>query len=220
MLSGSATELRLDISRIPRVDQYKGIVTASGDLSAVDLPSDVKTIAYYIRDQASADSVKDDPETLGGEASTDGYGRGLMRAEFDRAVNTYAEGGGGSASIYTSAQLVANEVVGLGFEYFDGTEWLTEWDSSSSGTMPRAIRVWLSVQPTYGMSEEELQQAAKGKEPPSTDFYFIISVPTAPLVATPPAETETADASAGSTTASGTTSAAGATSGSTTQGGT
>jgi hypothetical protein len=144
----------------------------------------VKTIAYFIRSESSADSYRDNPHAVGGEASTDGFGRGLMRAEMDRAVTTYAESGGGAASIYDNAQCLADEVVGLGCEYFDGTEFLTEWDSSTSGTLPRAIRIWLSIKPTYGMSEKELAQAAAGKEVPSTDFYFVISLPTAPLVAT------------------------------------
>ena len=89
-------------------------------------------------------------------------------------------------------QLLANEVVGLGFEYFDGTEWPTDWDSDAMGGLPRAIRVWLSIKPTYGMSEQEMAQAATGKAPVETDFYFVISLPTAPLVAT--STTETTDA--------------------------
>jgi prepilin-type N-terminal cleavage/methylation domain-containing protein len=207
-LVGSATELQFDISRIPRVDQYKGIVSGNGELSTVDLPSDVKTIAYYLRSTTSAESYADEPQALGGDASTDGFGRGLMRVEMDRAVQSYADSGGGSASIYTAAQLLADEVVGLGFEYFDATEWQTSWDSSSQG-LPRAIRVWLSVQPRYGMSEKEIADANAGKEPKSTDFYFIITLPTSPLVATTPT-TETTDSSGAtssstSSTTSGTT---------------
>jgi hypothetical protein len=208
-LVGSATELRFDISRLPRVDQYKGIMTQGGELSAVDLPSDVKTIAYFIRSTQSAQSYADDPRAIGGEASTDGYGRGLMRAEMDRAVTLYADAGTGE-SVYSYAQLLANEVVGLGFEYFDGTEWLTDWDSATSSGLPRAIRVWLSIQPTYGMSEQELAEANAGKEVPPTDFYIVISLPTAPLVAPTTTETETTDSST-STTPSGTSSTTGTT---------
>jgi hypothetical protein len=80
-------------------------MTAGGDLSATDLPSDVKTIAYYIRSQQAADAAAYDPSAVGGEASTDGYGRGLMRAEMDRAVTTWAETGGATDSIYANARL-------------------------------------------------------------------------------------------------------------------
>jgi len=204
-LIGSATELRFDISRIPRVDQYQGIVASKGEPSPVDLPSDVKTIAYFLRSDSSAASYAGNPSAPGGEASTDGYGRGLMRAEMDRAVTSWADTSGGTASIYTSAQLLADEVVGLGFEYYDGTDWLSTWDSSSQG-LPRAVRIWLSVKPTYGMSEKELAQAAAGKEPPPTDFYFVVSLPTAPLVATPPVETTgTSSSSSASGQSTGTT---------------
>jgi hypothetical protein len=208
-LVGSAAEMRFDISRLPRVDQYQGILTQAGELSATDLPSDVKTIVYFIRSEQSAQAYAGNPNEVGGEASTDGYGRGLMRAELDRAVNLYAESAGSTDSVYAGAQLLADEVVGLGFEYFDGTEWLTEWDSATSGGLPRAIRIWLSIQPTYGMSEEEIANASAGKEVESTDFYFVISLPTAPLVAASTTEstetTDTGTSSSSSTSTSSTT---------------
>src|SRR5262249_2950919 len=151
--------LRFDISRLPRVDQYQGMISAKGEPSAIDLPSDVKTIAYFLRSESSAASYTGNPNAPGGEASTDGYGRGLMRAELDRAVSSWVENNGGTESIYSSAELLADEVVGLGFEFYDGTQWLTDWDSSTQ-SLPRAIRIWLSIKPTYGMSERELAQAA------------------------------------------------------------
>lgn len=183
---------------------------SKGELSAVDLPSDVKTIVYFIRGEQSAQLYADNPYAAGGEASTDGYGRGLMRAELDRAVSSFSETNGASDAVYSSAQLLSDEVVGLGFEYFDGTDWLTEWDSSSQG-MPRAFRIWLSVQPTYGMTDEELTRAANGNPPESTDFYFTVSMPTTPLVipAAPATATESTDpAAATSSTGTSTTGAA------------
>jgi hypothetical protein len=208
-LVGTPTELRFDISRLPRVDQYKGIMTQGGEFAATDLPSDVKTIVYFIRSEQSAHAYAEDPRALGGEASTDGYGRGLMRAEMDRAVTIYSDGDSSGALAYSRAQLLANEVVGLGFEYYDGLEWLTEWDSTSSSSLPRAIRVWLSVKPTYGMSEQELADANKGKEVPTTDFYFVISVRTSPLVAA--STTEATEAAAGGAASSSSSSTTGAT---------
>jgi hypothetical protein len=179
-------------------------VLHSGQTSAVDLPTDVKTITYFIRSTQSAQSYVNDPRAVGGETSTDGYGRGLMRAEMDRAVTLYSDSGTGD-SAYSAAQLLANEVVGLGFEYYDGTDFLTEWDSSSSGTLPRAIRVWLSVQPLYGMTEEELQAAQAGKKVEPTDFFFVISLPTVPVVAAPATEETDTTSSSSSSTSSGTT---------------
>src|SRR4029453_5582239 len=150
---------------------------------------DVKTIAYFIQSDQSFESNGPVRNPASAEASTDGYGRGRMRGERDRAATSWAETNGSTASVYSSAQLLAEEVVGLGFEYYDGVDWLTEWDSTASGALPRAIRVWLSILPTYGMSEKELANVNAGKEPKSTDFYFVISLPTAPLVASTATET-------------------------------
>jgi hypothetical protein len=88
---------------------------------------------------------------------------------------------------------LSNDVVGLGFEYFDGTDFLTEWDSKSQG-LPRAIRIWLSVQSTYGMTDEQLAAVSAGGVAPTTDFYFTVSLPTTPPVI--PAATESTDAAA------------------------
>jgi hypothetical protein len=203
-LIGSGTELRFDISRLPRLDQYQGIM-AKGELSATDLPSDVKTIVYFIRSETSAASYAQDPTAPGGEPSTDTYGRGLMRAELDRAVTSYSETGGATDAVYASAQLLAEEVTGLSFEYYDGTEWLTEWDSSSQG-LPRSIKIWLSVKATYGMTEEQLANAAAGQAPEEISFYCYVNLPTTPLVvpAAEPTTTEstttTTDAASASTT--------------------
>jgi hypothetical protein len=206
-LIGSATELRFDISRLPRIDQYQGIIS-KGELSATDLPSDVKTIVYFIRSETSATSYAQDPTALGGEASTDGYGRGLMRAELDRAVTTYSETGGATDAVYANAQLLAEEVTGLSFEYYDGTEWLTEWDSSSQG-LPRSIKIWLSIRATYGMTEEQLANAAAGQAPEEISFYSYVNLPTTPLVvpAAEPTTTEstTTDPAATTPTAQGAT---------------
>ena len=171
-------------------------MAAGGELSATDLPSDVKTIAYFLRSEQSADAYAGDPQAAGGEASTDGYGRGLMRAELDRAVTTYAETGGSTRRHLCHRPASGRRSRRPGISSTStAPSGSTEWDSTSSGTLPRAIRIWLSVQPTYGMSEQEIADAVSaGKMPPEQEFYFVVSLPTAPLVATPPATETTTDA--------------------------
>lgn len=192
-LIGTSTELRLDISRLPRIDQYEGIVTASGESSGTDLPSDVKTVIYYLR----SDGTSSGSSSTNSDVSTTGYGRGLMRGEMDRAVALWAETNGDTQALYASAQMFAEEVVGLSFEYFDGTEWYTEWDSNTYGALPRAIRVWLAVQPTYAFDEKGLAQSVAGKPPPQQEVYFVVTLPSAPLVPPTPAS-ETSAAPGGS----------------------
>ena len=54
-----------------------------------------------------------------------------------------------------------------------------------------------------GMSEQEMAQAAAGKQVHETDFYFVISLPTAPLVATT-TTTDTTAASGSTSSSTGT----------------
>lgn len=215
-LIGSAYELRFDISRLPRIDQYQSLLS-QGQLSATELPSDVKTIVYFLRSETSATNYAQEPTAAGGEASTDGYGRGLMRAELDRAVTSYSETGGTTDGVYANAQLLAEEVTGLEFQYYDGTEWLTEWDSSSQG-LPRSIKIWLSIKATYGMTEEQMANAAQGQVPEEISFYTYVNLPTTPLVA--PAAESTTTESGSTTDSSGAAASSSSSSSSTTQGAT
>lgn len=176
-LIGTSTELRFDISRLPRIDQYEGMMTASGEKSSTDLPSDVKTVIYYLR----SDGTSGGSSSTYSEVSTTGYGRGLMRGEMDRAVVLWAEANGDTQALYASAQMLAEEVVGLSFEYFDGTDWYTEWDSTSYGSLPRAIRIWLAIQPTYALNEQGLAASLSGKPPPQQEVYFVVTLPGAML---------------------------------------
>ena len=83
-LYGTSTELRFDISRLPRVEQYQGITeaNASGELVATDLPSDVKTVTYFLLSDESAESAASTLNVSGSiTPSTTGRGRGLMRGE-------------------------------------------------------------------------------------------------------------------------------------------
>jgi hypothetical protein len=212
-LIGSSTELRFDVSRLPRVDEFKGVMSASGDPNAVNIPSDVKTIVYYLQSEQTAASNGGKPVEVGADPSTTGFGRGLMRAELDRAVASYADSAGGNESAYAVAQLLAPEITGLGFEYYDGTSWLTEWDSATSGGLPRVIRIWLEVTPTYAFDEAGVAASANGSmavDDKRQDFYFCVTLPTAPLVAAPAATEETTDTSEASTSGTSSTSSSGA----------
>ena len=44
-----------------------------------------------------------------------------------------------------STVLLSHEVKGIRFEYFDGLEWLTEWNSASLNKIPLAVRIELTL---------------------------------------------------------------------------
>lgn len=152
-LYGSATQLQFDISRLPRVDQYEAILSPESELGVVDIPSDIKTVTYFLRSEESALAGE---SALGlpvpPEPSSTGLGRGLMRRELDQAIASYASQGIAAENALSDSQLLAPEVVGLQFRYFDGMAWLSEWNSVELGGFPTAVEVTIVL---------ESQQAAK-----------------------------------------------------------
>jgi hypothetical protein len=167
-------ELRFDISRLPRVDQYQALMTDS-ELSATDIPSDIKTVVYFVQ---AADG-------LGGgtaDPTSTGVGQGLMRAELDRAVAAFAEMNGDTTSTYAGAKLVAEEVTAIEFQYFDGAAWTPDWNSDEMGGLPVAVEVLLTLQPTMAMSEEEIAELGTGSEallPEPQTYRLVVRLPVA-----------------------------------------
>jgi hypothetical protein len=127
---------------------------------ATDLPSDIKTVNYFLLSDESADSAASTLNVSGSiTPSTTGRGRGLMRGELDRAVTLYSEASGQLESTYDGARLLAQEIVGLAFRYHDGTSWAQEWDSKTAGGLPRAIEITLTLQPTYALNDAALAKS-------------------------------------------------------------
>jgi hypothetical protein len=189
-LFGSPSELRFDISRLPRVDQYQALMTDEA-LGAVSIPSDVKTVVYFVRTEDSENGLP--------APAADGLGRGLMRTEIDRAVSSWAEENGDTTSLYAGAKLVAKEVTGLTFQYWDGAAYTTDWDSDEMGGLPLAIEIVLTIQPTRAMSEDEISDVALSDSsalPQERTYRLLVHLPTAISVNTRTLETEATETAA------------------------
>jgi hypothetical protein len=141
---GNKTELQLDVSRLPRLEQYQKLLGGAG--SVTDVPSDLKTVAYYVRGPAAAP-----PDTgfapQGTLTASDSMRAGLVRRELDRAVSQYANEQGRMEQLNQQGELIAPEVVGLEFRYFDGSQWLEFWDSAQIQALPLAVEVTVAIQP-------------------------------------------------------------------------
>jgi hypothetical protein len=143
---GNQYQLSVDVSRLPRIEDF--MLTAG----ASDIPSDVKTIAYYLAaDTGPVDAAEDTlvaqraAAQASSSAGAQGWGRGLMRRTLDRSVTQWAVNNGDTSRLDAKGELVAEEVVTLEFRYFDGTAWLTEWDTQASGGLPQAIEVAVAI---------------------------------------------------------------------------
>ena len=105
-----------------------------------DLPTDVKTVAYYVAEgEVDVPYGQSDPAT---EGLT-----GLVRRELDRSVTQWAANSGDTIGLSTSGDVIAPEVVTIEFQYFDGIEWYSEWDSEANSGVPVAIDVTIGIRP-------------------------------------------------------------------------
>ena len=65
--------------------------------------------------------------------------------EGDRLALQLADKSGNVASLLGQTQLLAPEVTGVNFRYWDGSTWAVQWDSASYGGLPRAVEVTLEM---------------------------------------------------------------------------
>ena len=90
--------------------------------------------------------------------------------------------------------MIAPEVASIEFQYYDGTEWLTEWDSDEMGCLPTAVRITLllaeraETDTTSRASNATLPTLATAS--PDQIYSLMVRLPTAK-----PATTTTDDAS-------------------------
>lgn len=134
-LIGNENYIWLDISRLPRIDQYHPLIQTAQD--DVRTGSDIKQVVYYVGSVAG--------QSGGGSSSVNvdsgqSDQTGLIRDEIDRAVAFY-QGGLDPTSPKDFSQLVAAEVVQIQFRYFDAQQWVTQWDSGESESFPTAVEV-------------------------------------------------------------------------------
>jgi prepilin-type N-terminal cleavage/methylation domain-containing protein len=147
---GTSTSIEIDVSRLPRPDEYFPQLSDPTTGALGDMPSDIKTVGYYIQSPQS-DGVLDPLATLTqnqavleSEVIAPANG-GLVRRSVDRAVTQYAYDMGNSSQLLKTGQLIAPEVLAIEFQYFDGTTWMTEWDGSKQG-LPQVVKITIAMQ--------------------------------------------------------------------------
>jgi hypothetical protein len=121
---GGEFQLQLDIGRIPRPDEF-----ASAGMAGYTPASDVRTVSYYVT-------------TPGSAAAPEG---GLVRSEMNRAEAMYLWDQGDPSQLEDRADLLANEIAGIRFAYFDGTDFYPEWDTAAMGGLPIAVEIELTL---------------------------------------------------------------------------
>lgn len=149
-LLGNQTQIQFDVSRLPRLEEYQQQMISDTVGERMDIPSDIKTISYFL--QPPGGGVTDPLEIIGGDSAlslTDTTASqlngGLVRRSLDRAVTSFAMNQGGMTTLSSTGDLLATEVAGLEFRYWDGLMWQTYWDSDEFGCLPVAIEITLTM---------------------------------------------------------------------------
>jgi len=137
-LYGTYDEIQVDISRLPRADEYQRLFQDERTDKLRDMVSEVKTVAYYVRDDNTIGSTT-------GYASEEREAGGLFRRELDRRATVWAAEAGNVTSLDETAELIAPEVMALQFRYFDGIQWYDEWDSETYGGLPAAVEITIAI---------------------------------------------------------------------------
>lgn len=203
----TATSLEVDISRVPRVDEaiVQPLNVMSGTLN--DLPTDIKTVTYYVQGQV-LNGVQDSLSSLSSDVLTSGNSNvsnaGLVRRIIARDVLQRAYNSGYTDQITRTGSLISKDVVGLQFEFYDGTQWYTTWDSSSQG-LPRVIRVTIAMQNPFTPMEKRMMaplnmtsmSALNLKDSGITVYSTIVTIPASALVSGPSSGTDSASSAMG-----------------------
>jgi prepilin-type N-terminal cleavage/methylation domain-containing protein len=138
-LFGNQNQLEVDVSRLPRSDQLYGSIMTPGQSPLVNQLGAVKNVIYYVSNDGTAASQT---QTA---APGQVQGQGLYRREVDRTLALYSAQQGDQTTMQQATQLLAPEVEALQFRYFDGTQWLEQWDSSTMGSLPMAIEIQIKL---------------------------------------------------------------------------
>lgn len=147
---GSSTSIEIDVSRLPRPDEYIPKVGNASLGTLGDMPSDVKTVSYYVQSPRT-DGVQDSLGQLSQQAASLNSGTvavangGLVRRSLDRAVTQYSYEIGQSSQLTRTGELIAPEVLAIEFQYFDGAIWQTQWDGSQQG-LPHVVKITIAMQ--------------------------------------------------------------------------
>ncbi len=141
-LVGTDSIIEIDVSHPPRPDEYIAETKSLLESRIVDVPSDTKKVSYFV--QAPQLFGIQDPlnQAVGADPTKNA---GLVRRSLDRAVTRWANDNGQIQQMGMTGQLLAPEIVAIGFSYFDGTQWTTSWDSSAQG-LPWAVQITIAMQ--------------------------------------------------------------------------
>ncbi len=107
-LVGNQYQIQIDLSRLPRLEEY--VAMLDDTIAEIDdVPSDLKTVAYFVQPAGTIGGIQDPLDSLDPDAATSGTG-GLVRRSLDRAATVEAARTGGLTLLNQTGELLAPEI--------------------------------------------------------------------------------------------------------------
>jgi len=157
-LIGNQYQIQVDLSRLPRLEEYVAMFSeTNADLE--DVPSNIKTVSYHVQASGVIGGVQDTLGSLDPNSDPQASG-GLVRRSLDRAATVEASLTGGLTRLNQTGELIAPEIIGIEFSYWDGITWLLQWNSDQYEELPMAVRVTLTMDDPIGAAASESQGIA------------------------------------------------------------
>lgn len=171
-LFGNQYELQVDVSRIPRYEEF-AMVSQYGDPNQMGSLSDIKTISYFM---AGGGATSGAANATGFATTSPGAvdQGGLARRVVDRGTSRYATENGIFALLDDNVEVFAPEVASIEFAYFDGLQWTLEWDSELRGGIPLAIEITLIFMPADQREEEMSMTELSASQIDPNDIYRLV----------------------------------------------
>lgn len=176
-LVGNQFQIQLDLSRLPRLEEYVQMMDETiADLQ--DVPSDLKTVAYYVQSDETTGGVIDALAQLDPDA-TELMSGGLVRRSLDRAATVEAATMGNISTLNQTGDLLAPEIKAIEFSYWDGVTWQLEWSSDEFGELPLAVQIRIfMIDPAVAATEDADAISALGPDSMRA-FSHIVRLPMA-----------------------------------------
>ena len=168
-LFGTDKDLVLYISRPSGSGTY---INAQTLIDPLDRSSDAMIIRYLLAEDGGSglsSQIASDPDYQEIEENV----KGLARMSGDRVGLSTAIASGDVEMQLLASELIAQEVMDISFEYYNGVEYLTEWDSTVLNAMPNAIRVTLTIRTIPDEGDQPLEEGEPGYLAPSTHILVV-----------------------------------------------
>ncbi len=173
---GTSNLVSIDISRLPRIDEYHPSIVSDQEIS--NTLADVKTVSYFVSESNGPNQQRNVSAFQTARRQT--VTGGLFRRQVDRSVAKF-EGLEVVGEPDQYSELVAHEVVEVSFRYFDGSGWFTEWDSEEMGGFPLAVEIYVLIDPARAGSIGTVGFGNTNREDLET-YRAVVHIPAAEIV--------------------------------------